>query len=80
MWCDAMGQVKDIKKELLEYVKMNSGDITRNDLYVVFYPDLDAVSFAMNNLETEGKVEERIRTESVGKRLFAVDEKLWRTF
>ena len=75
-----MGQVKDIKKELLEYVKMNSGDITRNDLYVVFYPDLDAVSFAMNNLETEGKVEERIRTESVGKRLFAVDEKLWRTF
>lgn len=73
-----IAQVKDIKDELFKYVQTNSGDITRHDLYVMFYPDYDAVSYAMNNLETEGKVEERIVSESIGKRLYVVSEKLWR--
>lgn len=70
--------VKDITKEVFEYIKTNSGDVTASDIWRAFGDNWQSISFALNNLETDGKVELSIRNESVGKRYYAVDERLWR--
>ena len=73
-----MEKVKDLRNEVLKYVETDSGDIRMHDLYVIFHPDYSAVTYAVDQLVTDGKIEERIVSEEIGKRLFLVDEKLWR--